>query len=86
MKYNEQIQLSVLEGSQAHERVREARAVGLPRIDMSLGYDRNWLLPSLIFNGNSVSWVQKTTFQLDWTSNNRSFLVEEYLECAKSLS
>ena len=59
MKYNEQIQLSVLEGSQAHERVREARAVGLPRIDMSLGYDRNWLLPSLIFNGNSVKLGSK---------------------------
>ena len=59
MKYNEQIQLSVLEDSQAHERVREAQAVGLPRIDMSLGYDRNWLLPSLIFNGNSVKLGSK---------------------------
>lgn len=54
MKYNEQIQMSILEGAQANERVREVRAVGLPRIDMSVSYDRNWLLPSLVFNGNSV--------------------------------
>ena len=54
MKYNEQIQISILEGAQAHERVREARAAGLPRVDMSVSYDRNWLLPSLVFNGNSV--------------------------------
>ena len=54
MKHNEQIQISILEGAQAHERVREARAAGLPRVDMSVSYDRNWLLPSLVFNGNSV--------------------------------
>ena len=54
MKYNEQIQISILEGAQAYERVREARATGLPRIDLSVSYDRNWLLPSLVFNGNSV--------------------------------
>ena len=54
VKYNEQIQLSILEDAQAHERVREARAVGLPHVNMSVSYDRNWLLPSLVFNGNSV--------------------------------
>ncbi len=54
MEYSEQIQLSSLEGVQAEQRVREARAAGLPRVDLSVNYDRNWLLPSLVFNGNSV--------------------------------
>ena len=54
MEYSEQIQMTSLEGLQAEQRVREARAAGLPRVDLSVSYDRNWLMPSLVFNGNSV--------------------------------
>jgi outer membrane protein TolC len=35
---------------QAGERVREARSEGLPQLDASVDYTRNWLLPTVTFN------------------------------------
>lgn len=61
LAHNEQIQISNLEMAKAHQKEREARAGALPRVDMSIVYDRNWLLPSLVFNGNSVKLGSENT-------------------------
>lgn len=54
LEKNEQVLISGLDEVRAKERVREARSTSLPRLDAMLDYDRNWLLPTLVFNGNSV--------------------------------
>ena len=36
------------------EELRVARAAGLPQVDASFTYSRNWLLPSFVFAGNAV--------------------------------
>lgn len=54
LEKNEQVLISSLEELRAQQGVREARATSLPRLDATLDYDRNWLLPTLVFNGNSV--------------------------------
>jgi outer membrane protein len=54
LERNEQILMSQVGQLRAKEQVREARAAGLPQINAVLDYDRNWLLPSLVFGGNKV--------------------------------
>ncbi len=54
LEKNEQVLISSLEEVRAQEGVREARSTSLPRLDATLDYDRNWLLPTLVFNGNTV--------------------------------
>ncbi len=46
-----QVRLDRLRG---REELRAARAAGLPQVDASFTYSRNWLLPSFVFAGNAV--------------------------------
>lgn len=54
LERNEQVLMSLMGQVRAEAQVREARAAGLPQIDAVIDYDRNWLLPSLVFAGNTV--------------------------------
>ena len=46
-----QARIDLLRG---REELRVARAAGLPQVDASFTYSRNWLLPSFVFAGNAV--------------------------------
>lgn len=54
LERNEQVLISQVGQRRAEEQVREARAAGLPQISAVVDYDRNWLLPSFVFAGNTV--------------------------------
>ncbi len=55
LEHNERIMMARSERIKADEKTREARAEGLPQLDANLDYDRNWLLPSFVFNDNRFS-------------------------------
>ena len=54
MERNERLLMAQSDLDKAGARVKEARADGLPQIDASASYDRNWLLPSFVLGGNTV--------------------------------
>jgi outer membrane protein TolC len=51
---NESLLQARLDKVSSREAVRQARAAGLPQLDASINYNRNWLLPSFVFAGNAV--------------------------------
>jgi outer membrane protein len=55
LQHNERIMMARSERIKADEKTREARAEGLPQLDANVNYDRNWLLPSFVFNDNRFS-------------------------------
>lgn len=55
LQHNERIMMARSERIKADEKTREARAEGLPQLDAKVNYDRNWLLPSFVFNDNRFS-------------------------------
>ncbi len=61
LERNEQVLISQVEQERAQHSLREARSGGLPQINASIDYNRNWLLPSLVFNGNSVKIGSENT-------------------------
>ena len=54
MEKNERLLMAGKDREKAGQQVREARADGLPQLDFSLNYNRNWMLPSLVFAGQTV--------------------------------
>ncbi len=54
LKQNEELLLARADLHRSSQKVREARADGLPRLDVAVDYDRNWLLPKFVFAGNEV--------------------------------
>jgi len=50
MEKSQRLMMAKSELKQADERVREARSEGLPQLDASVDYTRNWLLPTVTFN------------------------------------
>ena len=54
LEKNEQVLISQMGKMRAEGQVREARAAGLPHVSAVVDYDHNWLLPSLVFAGNTV--------------------------------
>lgn len=50
LEQNEILRMAREDLRQSRERVREATADALPRLDISVTYNRNWLLPSFIFD------------------------------------
>ena len=55
LEHNERIMMARSERIKADEKAREARAEGLPQLGANVDYDRNWLLPSFVFNDNRFS-------------------------------
>ncbi len=54
MVRNERLLMAQSDLDRAGAEVREARADGLPQIDASVNYDRNWLLPTFVLGGTTV--------------------------------
>ncbi len=50
LERNEAILMSQEGLRSSHQQIREARSDAFPQIDLSVDYDRNWLLPSFIFD------------------------------------
>ena len=50
MEKNERLLMAGKDREKAGQQVREARADGLPQFDFSVNYNRNWRLPSFIFD------------------------------------
>ena len=55
LEHNERIMMARSERIKADEKVREARAQGLPQLGANVDYDRNWLLSSFVFNDTRFS-------------------------------
>ena len=53
MQESERLMMARSELAKAEARVREARAEGLPRLDASIDYRRNWLLPTVVFDNRT---------------------------------
>lgn len=53
-KNNERLLQARIDRLRGREELRVARAAGLPQVDASFTYNRNWLLPSFVFAGNVV--------------------------------
>ena len=51
---NERLLQARIDLLRGREELRVARAAGLPQVDASFTYSRNWLLPSFVFAGNTV--------------------------------
>ena len=51
---NERLLQARIDLLRGREELRAARAAGLPQVDASFTYSRNWLLPSFVFAGNAV--------------------------------
>ena len=51
---NERLLQARIDLLRGREELRVARAAGLPQVDASFTYSRNWLLPSFVFAGNAV--------------------------------
>ncbi len=51
---NERLLQARIDLLRGREELGVARAAGLPQVDASLTYSRNWLLPSFVFAGNAV--------------------------------
>lgn len=51
---NERLLQARIDLLRGREELRAARAAGLPQVEASFTYNRNWLLPSFIFAGNAV--------------------------------
>lgn len=52
---NETLLIAQQDLKTAQYQLREALADGLPQFDVSLNYDRNWLLPNFVFGDQSVT-------------------------------
>jgi len=50
LEHNERIMMARSERIKADEKTREARSSGLPQLGAFVDYDRNWLLPSFVFD------------------------------------
>ena len=50
---SERLMMARSESAKAEEKVREARAEGMPKLDASIDYTRNWLLPTVTFDNNT---------------------------------
>ena len=50
MERSQRVMMAHANSNKAGERVREARAEGLPQLGASVDYTRNWLLPTVTFN------------------------------------
>ena len=51
---NERLLQAKIDVVHSREGQRLARAGGLPQLEASINYNRNWLLPSFVFGGNAV--------------------------------
>ncbi len=51
---NERLLQARIDLLRGQEELRVARAAGLPQVDASFTYSRDWLLPSFVFAGNAV--------------------------------
>ncbi len=54
MTSNESVLIAGSRRAASRQRIREARSDGLPSIDASVNYTRNWLLPSFVFADQNV--------------------------------
>lgn len=54
MQRNEVLRMARTDLEKAQQRIREARSDALPHLDLSLNYNRNWMLPSITFNTQTV--------------------------------
>lgn len=52
---NETLLIAQQELQTAKQRIRESAADGLPQLDATIGYTRNWLLPNFVFGNQSVT-------------------------------
>lgn len=50
MEKNEHLLMARVDLSRSRQQVRQARADGLPQLDLSLDYNRNWMLSSFVFD------------------------------------
>lgn len=51
MEHNETLSMAATDLERSRQRLREIRADGLPNVQASVGYTRNWLLPTAVFGG-----------------------------------
>ena len=58
---NERLLQARIDLLRGREELRVARAAGLPQVDASFTYSRNWLLPSFVFAGMPLGSALKTT-------------------------
>ena len=54
MQRNEMLRMAQADLEKAQQRIREARSDALPHLDLSVNYNRNWMLPSITFNEQTV--------------------------------
>jgi outer membrane protein TolC len=54
LEHNERLLLARADLDKSHQQVRQARGEGLPQLNASINYDRNWLLPTFVFAGRTV--------------------------------
>lgn len=50
LQQNEEVRMAREDVDKSKAEYSQARAGGLPRVDLSLGYSRSWLLPTLVFD------------------------------------
>jgi len=50
LEKNEDLQMARMDRNRSQEQVTEARADALPQVDLSMNYNRNWILPTFIFD------------------------------------
>ena len=50
LQHNEEVRMAREDVDKSKAEYRQVRAGGLPRVDLSVGYSRSWLLPTVVFD------------------------------------